>query len=75
MDINLTLMTLLFFPEYPDGIPGDMYLVHLFFFLILIPFGMIILAARSHNKDNPNAAANGYKDSKLGTFIGYEFKK
>ena len=75
MGINLTLLTLLFFPEYPNGIPGDMYLVHLFFFLIVIPFGLIVLAARSHDRDNPNAAASGYKDSKAGAFIGFEFRK
>ncbi|ABX09103.1 Hypothetical protein P9211_11721 [Prochlorococcus marinus str. MIT 9211] len=52
MNINLPLMTLLFFPEYPDGIPGDLYLVHLFFFLIFIPLTMIVLAARSHERNS-----------------------
>ncbi len=74
MNINLPFLTFLFFPDWPNGLPGDLYLVHLFFFLIFIPFVMIFMAARSHNRDNPDAVAKAYQASKAGSFFGYEYR-
>lgn len=74
MNINLPFITFLFFPDFPNGLPGDLYLVHLFFFIIFIPFGMIFMAARSHNRENPGAVQKAYEASKAGSFFGYEFK-
>ena len=74
MHMNLPLSTFLFFPDWPNGLPGDLFLVHLFFFLIFIPFTMIFMAARSHERENPNAVANALKASKAGAFFGYEYR-
>tara|TARA_B100001250_G_C19632826_1_gene714534 strand:- start:43 stop:264 length:222 start_codon:yes stop_codon:yes gene_type:complete len=68
-------LTLLFFPEWSEGLPGDLYLVHLFFFLIFIPFALIYLAARTHDKDNPNEASKGYKNENEGFYFGYEYRR
>ena len=75
LNIKPELITLLFFPEYKDGIPGDLYLVHLFFFLIFIPFSMIFLAASSNKNIESKAISKLSKTKASGYFIGYEFKK
>ena len=55
----LPFITAIFFPDYGyQGIPWDLYLLHLFFFAIVIPFHVIIFAARSAQKVKPN----GVKD-------------
>ncbi len=57
--INQLFLTALFFPDYgPNGVPGDLYLLHLFFFAIVIPFHVIIFAARNSQTVKPN----GYRD-------------
>tara|TARA_Y100001968_G_C18918752_1_gene508758 strand:+ start:23 stop:235 length:213 start_codon:yes stop_codon:yes gene_type:complete len=54
-----TFLTALFFPDYgPNGAPWDLYLLHFFFFTIFVPFLVILFAARSHDKQNPNAIKN-----------------
>ena len=54
-----TFLTALFFPDYgPNGAPWDLYLLHFFFFAIVIPFHVIIFAARNSQTVKPN----GFKD-------------
>ncbi len=43
----LLLSTALFFPDYPSGIPLNMYLLLFFFITIFIPFMMIFNVARN----------------------------
>ena len=62
--MNETLMTLLFFPDRTNGLPSD--------FLLLHSFNMIHAKARKIDSQNPQEAANGYKDSDNATFFGYE---
>tara|TARA_Y100001968_G_C18827642_1_gene467527 strand:+ start:149 stop:355 length:207 start_codon:yes stop_codon:yes gene_type:complete len=51
----LSLATALFFPDYgSDGIPWDLFLLHFYFFIILVPFLVVFNAARSSDKENPN---------------------
>ena len=51
----LPFLTAIFFPDYGyQGIPWDLYLLHFFFFAIVIPFHVIIFAARSAQKVKPN---------------------
>ena len=61
-DLNnmvLPFLTAIFFPDYGyQGIPWDLYLLHFFFFAIVIPFHVIIFAARSAQTVKPN----GVKD-------------
>ena len=50
------------FPDYGyQGIPWDLYLLHLFFFAIVIPFHVIIFAARSAQKVKPNGVKDWLK--------------
>ncbi len=49
-----TLATALFFPDYgSDGVPWDLYLIHIYFFAIFIPFIIIFNAARNSDVENP----------------------
>ena len=53
--IVLPFLTAVFFPDYGyNGVPWDLYLVHLFYFAIVIPFHVIFFAARNSHKENPN---------------------
>ncbi len=47
--------TALFFPDYgSSGVPWDLYLIHFYFFIIIIPFLVIFNAARSSDAENLN---------------------
>ena len=49
------LATALFFPDYGDsGVPWDLFLLHIYFFAIFVPFIIIINAAKSSDRENPN---------------------
>ncbi len=49
------LATALFFPDYgTEGVPWDLILVHFYFFVIFIPFIIIINAAKNSDRENPN---------------------
>ena len=51
----LPFLTAVFFPDYGyEGVPWDLYLVHLFYFAIIIPFHVIFFAARNSNRQDPN---------------------
>tara|TARA_B100000700_G_C14537913_1_gene620587 strand:+ start:155 stop:397 length:243 start_codon:yes stop_codon:yes gene_type:complete len=55
-------MTGLFFPDYgANGVPWDLYLLHFFFFAIVIPFHVIIFAARNAQKVKPNGVKDWMK--------------
>ena len=66
------LMTLLFFPDWTNGLPSDFLILHLFIGAIIFPFNMIHAKARSIDAQNPEEAANGYKNSDNSTYYGYE---
>ena len=58
----LPFITAIFFPDYGyQGIPWDLYLLHFFFFAIVIPFHVIIFAARSAQKVKPNGVKDWLK--------------
>ena len=65
-------MTLLFFPDWANGLPSDFLILHFFFGAIFIPFVMINRRARNFDRQNSSEAANGYKNSDSSTFFGYE---
>ncbi len=57
-----TFLTAIFFPDYGyQGVPWDLYLVHLFFFAIVIPFHVIIFAARNAQTVKPNGVKDWLK--------------
>ena len=64
---NLYIMVLpfinsIFFPDYGyQGIPWDLYLLHFFFFTIVIPFHVIIFAARNAQTVKPNGVKDWLK--------------
>ena len=58
----LPFITAIFFPDYGyQGIPWDLYLLHFFFFAIVIPFHVIIFAARNSQKIKPNGVKDWLK--------------
>ena len=58
----ITLMTAVFFPDYGyEGVPWDLYLLHLFFFAIVIPFHVIFFAARNAQQVKPNGVKDWLK--------------
>ena len=67
-----TLMTLLFFPDWTNGLPSDFLILHFFVGAVIFPFIMIYTKARKFNSQNPKEAANGYKNTDNGSFFGYE---
>ena len=67
-----SFMTLLFFPDWTNGLPSDFLILHFFIGAIIFPFNMIHAKARKIDSMNPQAAANGYKNSDNTTFFGYE---
>ena len=67
-----SLMTLLFFPEWTNGLPSDFLILHFFVGAVIFPFNMIHAKARKIDSQNPQEAANGYKNSDNTTFFGYE---
>ena len=53
--MTIPFLTAIFFPDYGyEGIPWDLYLLHFFFFAIVIPFHVIIFAARNAQTVKPN---------------------
>ena len=65
-------MTLLFFPDWPNGLPSDLLILHFFVGAIIFPFNMIHAKARKMDAQNPQEASNGYKSSDSSEFFGYE---
>ena len=52
-----TFLTALFFPDYgSEGVPWDLYLVHVAYFAIVIPFHVIFFSARAKERQNTDAA-------------------
>ena len=66
------LITLLFFPDWSNGLPSDFLILHFFFGAIFVPFVMINRRARNYDSKNPQEASTGYKGSDRTTFFGYE---
>ena len=66
------LMTLLFFPDWTNGLPSDFLILHFFVGAVIFPFNMIHAKARKIDSQNPQEAANGYKNSESAIFYGYE---
>tara|TARA_B100000965_G_C19409561_1_gene677037 strand:+ start:103 stop:309 length:207 start_codon:yes stop_codon:yes gene_type:complete len=55
----INLATALFFPDYGNnGLPWDLLLLHFYFFAVFIPFIMILYAARSSDRENPERIKN-----------------
>ena len=71
-NMNETFMTLLFFPDWTNGLPSDFLILHFFVGAIIFPFNMIHAKARKIDSLNPQEAANGYKDSDTTAYFGYE---
>ena len=67
-----SLMTLLFFPDWTNGLPSDFLILHFFVGAVIFPFNMIHAKARKIDSQNPQEAANGYENSDNATFFGYE---
>ena len=64
----LPFITAIFFPDYGyQGVPWDLYLLHLFFFAIVIPFHVIIFAARSAQTVKPNGVKDWLKGETTAT--------
>ena len=66
------LSTLLFFPDWSNGLPSDFLILHFFVGAIIFPFNMIHAKARRMDAQNPQEAASGYKDAGNSSFFGYE---
>ena len=64
-------MTLLFFPDWTNGLPRFLDTSFLCW-SCNFPFNMIHAKARRVDAQNPQEAANGYKDSGNEIFNGYE---
>jgi len=64
-----SLMTLLFFPDWTSGLPSDFLILHFFVGAVIFPFNMIHAKARKIDSQNPQEAANGYKNSDNATFL------
>ena len=67
-----SFMTLLFYPNWPDGLPSDFLILHFFVGDISFPFNMIHAKARKIDSQNQQEAANGYKNLDNTSFFGYE---
>ena len=67
-----SFMTLLFFPDWTNGLPSDFLILHFFVGAVIFPFNMIHAKARKIDSQNPQEAANGYKNSDNTSFFGYE---
>ena len=71
-NMHESLMTLLFFPDWTNGLPSDFLILHFFIGAVIFPFNMIHAKARKYDSQNPKEAANGYKKSDNTSFFGYE---
>ena len=67
-----SLMTLLFFPDWTNGLPSDFLILHFFVGAVIFPFTIIYARARKFDSQNRQEAANGYKNSDNTKFFGYE---
>ena len=67
-----SFLTLLFFPDWSNGLPSDFLILHFFVGAVIFPFNMIHAKARKIDSQNPQEAANGYKNSGTASFFGYE---
>ena len=65
-------MTLLFFPDWANGLPSDFLILHFFVGAVIFPFNMIHARARRFDAENPQEAALGYKNSDNTAYCGYE---
>ncbi len=65
-------MTLLFFPDWVNGLPSDFLILHFFVGAVIFPFNMIHARARKFDAENPQEASIGYKTSDNSSFFGYE---
>jgi len=65
-------MTLLFFPDWANGLPSDFLLLHFFVGALIFPFNMIHAKARKFDAQNIEDAAKGYKNFDNTTYYGYE---
>ena len=54
-----SMMTLLFFPDWTNGLPSDFLILHFFVGAVIFPFNMIHAKARKIDSQNPQEAANG----------------
>ena len=63
------LMTLLFFPDWTNGLPSDFLILHFFVGAIIFPFNMIHAKARKIDSQNPQEAAMGIKIQMLLHFL------
>ena len=66
------LLTLLFFPDWTNGLPSDFLILHFFVGAVIFPFNMIHARARKFDAKNPEEAAIGYKNSNNTAYYGYE---
>ena len=64
--------TLLFFPDWTNGLPSDFLILHFFIGAIIFPFNMIHAKARRYDAENSQEAATGYKNSDSTIYFGYE---
>tara|TARA_B100001029_G_C14942173_1_gene383819 strand:- start:12 stop:230 length:219 start_codon:yes stop_codon:yes gene_type:complete len=64
--------TLLFFPDWSNGLPSDFLILHFFVGAIIFPFNMIHARARRYDAQNTQDAASGYKNSDNAAYFGYE---
>ena len=67
-----SLMTLLFFPDWTNGLPSDFLILHFFAGAVIFPFNIIHARARKFDAKNPQEAANGYKNLGNSNYYGYE---
>ena len=70
--MNQLFLTLLFFPDWINGLPSDFLILHFFVGAVIFPFNMIHAKARRIDAKNPQEAANGYKNLQTTTYYGYE---
>ena len=66
------LLTLLFFPDWTNGLPSDFLILHFFVGAVIFPFNMIHARARKFDAKNTEEAATGYKNSNNTVYYGYE---
>ena len=62
-NMNESLMTLLFFPDWTNGLPSDFIILHFFVGAIIFPFNMIHAKARKIDSQNPKERINIPKGS------------
>ena len=66
------LSTLLFFPDWTNGLPSDFLILHFFVGAAIFPFNMIHARARKFDAKNPDDASTGYRNLNNTSYYGYE---